>query len=115
MKILIRFKGDNDFGHVLFAFGNLLLQRVSFYGSGLDNETVARWFNELAPTVYEMLSTHNAPARLASTRKYLQIGPDDVFVGAAADKKMETWHSWGNNDSVMVDDSEHVQEKVYLV
>ena len=116
MKILVRFRGDNDFGLVLLAFGDLVLRRLSHCSEeGLTAEIVARWFNELAPTFYEMLlGSFKDAAALAKARAYLRIKPEDVYLQEAADKKMETWGSWGNSDSVLID-SALVQHPVCLV
>lgn len=114
MKVLVRFKGDNDFGTVLRAFGNILLQRIE-RGEDTSALQVQRWFNELAPALYEVVQSRGPDAHLAKTRAYLHIGLEDVFVDAAADEKMKTAHEWANYDSVMVDGSEHAREKVYLV
>lgn len=115
MKILVRFKGDNDFGSVMRAFGDLLLQRIE-WDEDVSALQVHRWFNELAPVLYEVVQSRgDDAARLAKTRAYLHIGLEDVYVGAAVDEKMKTAHEWANYDSVMVDNSEHAREKVYLV
>jgi hypothetical protein len=114
MKVLVRFKGDNDFGSVLRAFGTLLLARVE-RGEDASPLQVQRWFNELAPTLYEMVQSREPETHLAKTRTYLRIGLEDVYIDAAADEKMKTAHQWANYDSVMVDSSEHAREKVYLV
>jgi hypothetical protein len=116
MKVLVRFKGDNDFGHVMRAFGELLLSRVQSTPSSLTATMIADWFNSIAYTLYEMTNgrevTREAQVRLT---KYLRIAPEDVFIGVDADKKMTTAEQWANYDSVMVDGSEHAREKVYLV
>ena len=116
MKILVRFKGDNDFGSVLRAFGVLLLARVE-RGQDVSPLQVQRWFNELAPTIYELVQSQypESETAVAKTRAYLHIALEDVFIDAAADEKMKTAHQWANYDSVMVDGSEHAREKVYLV
>lgn len=114
MKVLVRFKGDNDFGQVMRAFGNLLLARIE-RGEDISSLQVQRWFNELAPALYEIVQSRGNDAHLAKTRAYLHIGLEDVYIDAAADEKMKTAHEWANHDSVMVDGSEHVREKVYLV
>lgn len=105
MKVLVRFKGDNDFGSVMLAFGNLLLTRVERRDPLLTPEQVARWFNELAPTLYEVVQNRgdDTGKALAKTRAYLHIKAEDVYVDAAADEKMKTAHEWANYDSVMVD------------
>lgn len=118
MKILVRF-GDNDFATVMRAFGDLLLHRVQA-GDPLTPERVAGWFNEIAPTLYEMVQCAgrdygDTPESLARTRAYLQIKPADVYVDAAMDEKMETAHQWSNGDSVVVDGSKYVRERVYTV
>lgn len=116
MKVLVRFKGDNDFGRVLKAFGDLLLHRVREEPHTLTQEMIAGWFNTIATTLYEMTYGKN-PARESRIRieKYLQIQPNDVFIGLAADNKLVSAHEWANYDSVMIDGSEHAREKVYLV
>jgi hypothetical protein len=116
MKILVRFKGDNDFGSVLRAFGTLLLARVE-RGQDASPFQVQRWFNELAPTIYELVQSQypETETAIAQTRLYLHIGIEDVFIDAAADEKMKTAHEWANYDSVMVDTSEHARERMYLV
>lgn len=118
MKILVRF-GDNDFGMVMLTFGDLLLHRVRAEDP-LTPEQVAKWFNEVAPVLYEMVQSAgrdygDTPESLATTREYLQIKPADVYVDAAADEKMKTAHRWANADSVMVDGSEYARERVYIV
>jgi hypothetical protein len=113
VKVLVRFKGDNDFGTVLRAFGTILLQRIE-RGEDVSALQVHRWFNELAPVLYEVVQSRG-DTHLAKTREYLRIGLEDVFIDAAADEKMKTAHQWANYDSVMVDGSEHAREKVYLV
>jgi hypothetical protein len=118
MKILVRFKGDNDFGHVMKAFGNLLLIRVQATPTLLTPTMIADWFNVIAYTLYEITNGREVSvSREARVRleKYLRIFPEDVYIGVDADKKMTTAEQWANYDSVMVDGSEHAREKVYLV
>lgn len=117
MKVLVRFKGDNDFGHVLQAFGTLLLPAVKEASEALTPETIANWFNTIAFTLYEMGSHPSEKTREARVRleKYLRISPEDVYIGVDADKKMTTAEQWANYDSVMIDGADHAREKVYLV
>lgn len=119
MKVLVRFKGDNDFGTVMRVFGNLLLPRVQMEDA-LTPEQVAAWFNEVGPALYEIVQCAGQGGRLTTaaltkTRAYLHIEPADVYVGAGVDEKMKTAHSWANFDSVMVDGSECAHAPVYLV
>lgn len=118
MKILVRFKGDNDFGTVMRAFGTLLLTAVERHRSqDITPFQVMRWFNELAPTLYEMVQSWGPgnDKHIEATRAYLHINLEDIFIDATADEKMKTAHEWANFDSVMVDSSEHARERVYLV
>lgn len=114
MKVLVRFKGDNDFGKVLRAFGELLLRRME-RGELVTQALVHRWFNELAPGLYELVQSRHPESGLADIRSYLRIAMKDVYVDADADAVMETAHQWANCDSVMVTDFEHARDKVYLV
>lgn len=119
MKVLIRFKGDNDFGTVMRAFGDLLLPRV-MRADPLTPEIVARWFNEAAPILYEMVQhredvPYHPDDQLMKTRAYLQIKPEDVYIDMAADEKLITAHQWANYDSVMIDGAEHTRERVYMI
>lgn len=114
MKILVRFKGDNDFGSVMRAFGNLLLKRMGNISYAPTPERIALWFNTISQTLYEMAQQRGDDE--PDMGKYLQINPEDVFVNEAADEKMKTAHEWSNGDSVMVDDSLfEIRERIYLI
>ena len=41
MRVLVRFKGDNDFGSVMRAFGDLLLRQVENERETLTPERIA--------------------------------------------------------------------------
>lgn len=121
MKVLVRFEGDNDFGSVMRAFGELLLRRVQAKDA-LTPEKVAAWFNEISYVLYEMVQCSDgkrghAPtaAGVAEMRAYLQIEPRHVFIDDAVDEKMKSAHCWANYDSVFVDGSEHARMPVYLI
>lgn len=116
MKVLVRFKGDNDFGRVLLAFGDLLLARVQRADPVLTSQRIAEWFNAVAPHLYMMLQAReHTEDELKRFSEYLQIDPDDVYIDKQVDEKMQTWSQWGNYDSVMIDGSDHAKEKVYTV
>lgn len=116
MRVMVRFKGDNDFGRVLRAFGDLLLQRVREEDPEVNAPRVALWFNALAPHIYMMVQARTQePAELERISEYLQITSEDVYINEAIDEKMKTYAQWGNYDSVMIDGSEHAREKVYMV
>lgn len=116
MKVLVRFKGDNDFGRVMHAFGDLLLPRVQHEPETLTAEDIAQWFNAIAYTLYEMTYTRKrAREDRIRMEKYLRISPEEVYIGVNADLKMTTAQEWANYDSVMIDGGEHAQHLVYLV
>jgi hypothetical protein len=116
MKVLIRFRGDNDFGTVLRAFGELLLYKAQREHELLTTANIAEWFNRIAPTLYMMKQCEErSDAEWVRMQAYLRITPADVYINKAVDEKMKTAHLWANYDSVMIDGSEHAREKVYLV
>lgn len=116
MRVLVRFKGDNDFGRVMRAFGDLLLFRVQYEPETLTAEDIASWFNAVAYTLYEMTyASKRAREDRIRLEKYLRISPEDVYLGEAVAVKMKTAHEWANYDSVMIDGDEHAQQLVYLV
>ena len=116
MKVLIRFKGDNDFGHVMRAFGDLLVSKVQDEAPDLTPQNIADWFNAIAYTLYVMTSHHKLTRETrVRLEEYLRITPEAVYIDVAADEKMTTAHEWADSDSVMIDGSEHAREKVYLV
>jgi len=116
VKVLVRFKGDNDFGQVMKAFGTLLLSKVQDAAPDLTPQNIADWFNDVALTLFMMTSRHEATRETrVRLEKYLRITPEDVYIDLAADEKLTTAHQWANYDSVMIDGSEHARERVYLV
>jgi hypothetical protein len=115
MKILVRFKGDNDFGVTMREFGRLLLPRVQ-REDPLTAEQVAAWFNDSAFTLYEMVQRAGSAAGTpGAPRAYLKIEPSAVYIGAAVDKMLESAHEWSNWDSVLVDGAHYVREPVSLI
>lgn len=112
MKVLIRFKGDNDFGNTLRPFGELLIAGSHRWtDEWLTKANIVRWFNTLAPVLYEMVQARHYFAESdARTAAYLQLGKDDIFFGAEVDAKMETYHQWSNGDSVLVELGERGKE-----
>lgn len=120
MKVLVRFKGDNDFGPVMRAFGELLLRRVQAKDA-LTPEKIAAWFNEISYVLYEMVQCADgrgpAPTAesVAKMRAYLQIEPRHVFIDEAVDEKLKSAHCWANYDAVFVDGSEHARMPVYFI
>lgn len=108
MKILIRFPGDNDFGHALRSFGNLLLPAVEAELTDLTPATIMRWFNTIAPTLCEM---NGYPVK----EGYLKIEEKDVYIDEAANIKLKDVASWGNHDSVLIDGSAHVRLPVMTI
>jgi hypothetical protein len=119
MNVLIRFKGDNDFGNVLLAFGGLLLPRVQGTPEILTPNIIADWFNTIAFTLHVMTRTHTSldpkSDRSIFLQGYLRITPEDVYIDSAADDQMARATKWANYDAVMVDGSVCAQERVYLV
>lgn len=110
MKILVRFAGDNDFGSVMRAFGNLLVSD-QWNPEVLTKENLSAWFNQISKVLYIMVQNRGNyrdrnqswEESVKTTGEYLQIEPKDVYVGAEAEAKMADWNSWGNQDSVLVD------------
>lgn len=108
MKILVRFAGDNDFSKVVLAFGDIMVMNNyrKWNQDFLTKENIAGWFNKIAPTLYLMVQnkgTYNThPDDPTFFDGYLQITPEDVYIGPEAEK-MESWESWGNGDSVLID------------
>jgi hypothetical protein len=123
MKILVRFKGDNDFCTVMRAFGTLLAQHES--PETLIKQQVAEWFNTISGVLYQMVqarrdSTPDLIQGIPSAKyygEYLQIEPMDVYIGdAEVEGKFQTYSSWGNGDSVLVDfNARDYEPKVTIV
>lgn len=104
MKILIRF-GDNDFGAVLRAFGELL-GRESIWDWNTDflnKKNIVEWFNAIAPTLYYIVQNRGRYQGGDIVSKYLQIREANVHLNEEVDEQMKTWASWGNGDSVLID------------
>jgi hypothetical protein len=116
MKVLVRFKGDNDFGHIMRTFGQLLLPKVQAEWEDLTPQNIANWFNAIAYTLYEM-DSHQEMTRERRIRMeaYLKISPEDVYINVMADAKLATAEQWANYDSVVINGSDSTREKVYLV
>lgn len=115
MKVLIRFRGDNDFGSVMRAFGTLLLHRVQQYPETLTPALIAGWFNDTAFTLYQIVQERPTHGPQDGIKEYLQIKPADVYIGPAVDAKMKTAHVWMNGDSVLIDGADHAVEKICVV
>ena len=60
MKILVRFKGDNDFGHIMRSFGQLLLPKVQRLKVAIATVTVAM------ATVTRMVQSQSVQKHLAT-------------------------------------------------
>lgn len=105
MKIIVRFSGDNDFIHVVRAFGDLLISPIGarkWHPERLTKANVVRWFNAVAPTLYEVVQARDYFRPL--TEGYLHITEEEVFFGdEEVAKKMDSYSSWGNGDSVLID------------
>jgi hypothetical protein len=117
MKVLIRFK-DNDFNRVLEKFGKLLLPKVISSSPDVTPENIVRWFNAIAPTLYEMSWDYfsvRTQKEQAELRHYLQITTANVFMDTAAVEKLATAHQWSNYDSVVIDGYESLRDGVYLI
>jgi hypothetical protein len=121
MKILVRFKGDNDFGTLMRAFGEILFKNRQ--PEELDSKQVAEWFNKVAPTLYFMVQ-HNLGGSYGqrtpeehreAMEGYLQIEPEDVYIGDEVEAKMAKWYEWGNHDSVLVDWDEYSKQPISIV
>jgi hypothetical protein len=112
MRVLIRFKGDNDFGDTMRPFGELLIAgSKDWTDKWLSKENIVRWFNIVAPMLYEMIQAkHYFSGEDAKTQRYLQIDESEVFIGAEVDDKMATYHQWGNYDSVLIELGERGKE-----
>jgi hypothetical protein len=119
MKILVRFPGDNDFGLVMLAFGDLLYKCVKEserVGEGhiLTADLISSWFNHISGTLYEMIQNPMAvlkmPAERESTHLYLQISHEDVYINHACEEKLKTAHQWSNYDSVVVDTADYLED-----
>lgn len=110
MKILISF-GDNDFGTVLKAFGELFVTRAGcpWNPELLTKENIASWFEQVGPVLYEMVQARDyglAQYEKGRTHlravKYFQLGPEEIFLGTEVDSKMEQYASWGNGAAVLI-------------
>ena len=106
MKILIRFP-DNDFSGVLRLFGELIRRNHhKGYSHNIELQEdlkgkLVEWFNDVAPTLADMLGCTSTKKDLLAL--YLRIAPKDVYINEEVDEKMETYGSWGNADSVLID------------
>lgn len=105
MKILICF-GDNDFHTVMRTFGELF---VSQWGSRrwhperLTKATIVRWFNTIAPTLYQMVQARDRMEGLTDDG-YLSITEARVYLGEEeVAAKMDSYAGWGNGDAVLID------------
>jgi len=98
--MLIRFPGDNDYVNPLKKFGALLQASPRF--DGLSKAEVVELFSRLMPPL-QALSTLHEPRPRATYEAYLVITAEDVYFDEEIEKKLETWTSWGNYDSVLLD------------
>ena len=104
MKILVRFKDDNNFGNTMLSFGDLLTKGSrGWTDKWLTKANIVRWFNTIAPILFEMVQDKDRYQGIDTIQTYLQIEESDVFLGAEVDAKMETYHQWGNYDSVLIE------------
>jgi hypothetical protein len=103
MKILIRFKGDNDFGNVLRPFATMLIYRGDYDERCHTKENIKRWFNTMSFCIYEICQHNYREQPDKNTGEYLQIKEEDIFIGEEVDKKLESYSQWGNYDSVLID------------
>lgn len=81
-------------------FGELLL--MNWNEEALTSATIARWFNNVASTLYEMSMQYENVELCQRMADYLKITESDVFVDDAVDVKMQSYESWGNADSVLI-------------
>lgn len=103
-KVLVRFPGDNDFHIIMREFGHILLrfEKNSNRHWGTQDYTkgeVAEFFNAVAEPI-DLFFHGKSPYH---TPNYLIIKEKDVFINEEVDRKMESYSSWGNGDSVLVD------------
>lgn len=117
MKILIRFSGDNDFSNVLHAFGDLLVSPIgsrTWRPERLTKANIVRWFNAVAPTLYEAVQARDYVQPV--TEGYLNITEEEVFFGdEEVGGKMDSYASWGNGDSVLIDFGDEHHEPTVTV
>jgi hypothetical protein len=103
-KVLVRFPGDNDFHIIMEEFGHILLrfEKNSNRHWGTQDYTkseVVEFFNAVAEPICSFF-LGKSPYH---TSKYLIIGEKDIFINGEVDVKMESYFSWGNGDSVLID------------
>lgn len=130
-KILVRFKGDNDFGVTLRLFAEVILANRDLPYSLVTPETIAEWFNKLAPMLYwagqrgpdwdlqyqrDRHGNPTVPLDFKFYSEYLQIEPEDVYVdnpySSGVTDMLDKAHEWFNGDSVVID---FVAHKAYIV
>lgn len=113
MKILIYF-GDNDFACMYEMFGMAFIQRRWDEGT-LTKATVVRWWNRIAPTLYEMTAgggvagkdkSRDSVASKSMGGEYLHIKADRVFFNAEVDEVLKT-HAYGgrsmNGEALLIE------------
>ena len=98
MKILINL-GKPCYTHVLRHFGMLFGSEQKWLEGNFTKENVVRWFNNVAPTLYEIVEVNDTDLKQGAREfvsKHLQITSDDVFLGDEEVKnKMSNWNEWG--------------------
>lgn len=113
-RFLLKF-GDNDFGRTLRAFGNLFMNPE--FGDAFDwltRERIVELWNELSYGLYLMHQKMPAEARTLarvgvldprsnSTRSYLNVPPEDVFLDDDAVEYMNANASMWNHSWLFVD------------
>ena len=116
MKILIRFPGDNDFSNVLYKFATLIKDNYPYNKDSLNREDIARQFNTIASTLHEMTCGYKDDENhKKSLANYIKIIESDVYLNEEVDKKMESYSSWGNGDSVLLTLDEYLTSRVDIV
>lgn len=101
VRILILF-GDNDFHDVMLAFGNLMVSGNKWEESLLTKLNIVRWFNAVAPTLYEMVQA-NGRSDQHLPLDYLTIEDRRVYLGNEVNEKLDSYSHWGNGDGVLID------------